>query len=176
MSNQARRRAGFTIVELLIVVVVIAILAAISIVAYTNIQQRARDSVRKADVATIEKALKLYAVDNGPMYVGSGCGYAGNGSGWFNYPYGSPGEDMNVCLKNQGYMTETVKDPHDTFNCTSGTQDCRKYAKYTCLQGGVPVTYVYANLETKAQTSTDTDGTCDANLDANFGFNYYVKF
>jgi prepilin-type N-terminal cleavage/methylation domain-containing protein len=35
---------GFTIVELLIVIVVIAILAAISIVAYTGIQDRARNS------------------------------------------------------------------------------------------------------------------------------------
>lgn len=35
---------GFTIVELLIVIVVIAVLAAISVVAYAGIQNRARDS------------------------------------------------------------------------------------------------------------------------------------
>jgi len=56
---------GFTIVELLIVIVVIAILAAISIVAYNGIQQRGRDAQRKNDVATFQKALELYHADNG---------------------------------------------------------------------------------------------------------------
>lgn len=46
MSDQK----GFTIVELLIIIVVIAILAAISIVAYTGIQDRARNSAA-ADLA-----------------------------------------------------------------------------------------------------------------------------
>lgn len=56
---------GFTIVELLIVIVVIAILAAITIVAYNGIQQRARDAERNTEMKTIEKALALYFVDNG---------------------------------------------------------------------------------------------------------------
>lgn len=51
MSSTAKRHAGFTIVELQIVIVVIAILATISIVAYNGIQQRARDSQRKSDLA-----------------------------------------------------------------------------------------------------------------------------
>ena len=56
---------GFTIVELLIVMVVIAILAAISIVAYNGIQERATNSRRLSDVKTIEKALELYKNDKG---------------------------------------------------------------------------------------------------------------
>lgn len=58
-------KRGFTIVELLIVIVVIAILAAISVVAYNGVQTRARDNVRKSDLATIAKALDLYLTDNG---------------------------------------------------------------------------------------------------------------
>lgn len=41
--------------ELLIVVVVIGVLAAITIVAFNNIQQRSRDADRKSDIATIKK-------------------------------------------------------------------------------------------------------------------------
>lgn len=55
---------GFTIVELLIVIVIIAILAAISIVAYNGVQARSRDSIREKNIATIIKALELYYIDN----------------------------------------------------------------------------------------------------------------
>ena len=62
MTNTNR---GFTIVELLIVIVVIAILAAITIVAYNGIQGRALDSTRLSDLATIRKALEAYKTVNG---------------------------------------------------------------------------------------------------------------
>ena len=55
-----KRTRGFTIVELLIVIVVIAILATITIVAYRGIQARARDSQRMQDMSQIKKALLLY--------------------------------------------------------------------------------------------------------------------
>lgn len=166
---------GFTIVELLIVIVVIAILAAISIVAFNGIQERARDSQRKSDVATIVKALGLYQVDNGPMHTGSGCGANGNGSGYFNYSYGAPGSDMNQCLKTAGYINTDIRDPRNTTTCAIGNINCRKYLKYTCSQSGAVMTYVYANLETVGHTATDTDGTCAPNIDIEYGMNYYVK-
>lgn len=60
-----RASAAFTIVELLIVIVVIGILAAISIVAYNGIQSRARDAQRASDIAVIKKAILAYEVVNG---------------------------------------------------------------------------------------------------------------
>lgn len=59
------KQKGFTIVELLIVIVVIAILAAISIVAYTGIQDRARYSQALNNLQTINKGIKLYQAQNG---------------------------------------------------------------------------------------------------------------
>tara|TARA_Y100000114_G_scaffold142683_1_gene149501 strand:- start:11043 stop:11591 length:549 start_codon:yes stop_codon:yes gene_type:complete len=55
---------GFTIVELLIVIVVIAILAAITIVAYTGIQNRAYDTTVQNDLASAAKKIELYKTDD----------------------------------------------------------------------------------------------------------------
>ncbi len=89
------KQTGFTIVELLIVIVVIAILAAISIVAYNGIKSRAYDSVRITEAQSIAKAISAYAVNNGTSFIvgggvnGSGYGYVGYGnqsSGSYAYP------------------------------------------------------------------------------------------
>lgn len=65
--NRMERRVqnGFTIVELLIVIVVIAILAAISIVAYNGVQSRARESSTMSDLANISKQIEVYNAANG---------------------------------------------------------------------------------------------------------------
>ncbi|HMQ95676.1 MAG TPA: FISUMP domain-containing protein [Candidatus Saccharibacteria bacterium] len=55
---------AFTIVELLIVVIVIAILATISIVAYNGIRQRATDSAIASKESTAKKKLETYKVEN----------------------------------------------------------------------------------------------------------------
>lgn len=60
-----RRQAGFTLVELLIVIVVVAILATISVVVYNGVQVRARDAKRSSDVQSILRALESYKAING---------------------------------------------------------------------------------------------------------------
>lgn len=59
------RRGGFTIVELLIVIVVIAILATITIVAYNGFQMKSRATVVADNFGKIEKGLRLYGIDAG---------------------------------------------------------------------------------------------------------------
>ena len=59
-----QRQGGFTIVELLIVVIVIGILAAITIVAYTNISNRAESSTAKANAESVLKVVEAYAADD----------------------------------------------------------------------------------------------------------------
>lgn len=61
---QKTKQSGFTIVELLIVVVVIAILAAITIVAYTGIQNRAKNSSASALANNVIKKAEAYNTVN----------------------------------------------------------------------------------------------------------------
>lgn len=65
--------SGFTIVELLIVIVVIAILAAISIVAYNGIQQRVTNSSIISAASNVYKLLVGYVNTNG-VYPGNSAG------------------------------------------------------------------------------------------------------
>lgn len=55
---------GFTIVELLVVIVVIGVLAAITIVSYTGISARATQSTLMSDLTNAVRRIKLYQVDN----------------------------------------------------------------------------------------------------------------
>ena len=60
-----QKQQGFTIVELLIVIVVIGILALLVITTFTGIQQRARDTERQTDVKAIHGQLEAYYAQNG---------------------------------------------------------------------------------------------------------------
>ncbi len=62
------KKTGFTIVELLVVIVVIAILAAITIVAYNGIQNRAKDSAAQAEAAQVTQKILSYAVEHSDAY------------------------------------------------------------------------------------------------------------
>jgi prepilin-type N-terminal cleavage/methylation domain-containing protein len=59
------KQSGFTIVELLIVIVVIGILAAITIVAFNGISVRAENTKTISGVTAYAKAFTMYAIDNG---------------------------------------------------------------------------------------------------------------
>jgi len=159
------KRTGFTIVELLIVIVVIGVIAAITVVAFSGVQARARDTARKNDLAQLSKATKLYAVDNGD-YAEVNCGASGNGWLVADYDGAGPALPINTCLTNGGYLSKILADPGGLSAC--GGLTCYAYMKGSCGLG----TYYYAHLETMPQTSTDLDATCNPGYDTAYGMNY----
>jgi general secretion pathway protein G len=64
-SLNKRFQKGFTIVELLIVIVVIGILAALVITTYNGIQQKGRNTERTTDIKAIQGQLEAYYAQNG---------------------------------------------------------------------------------------------------------------
>jgi len=60
-----KRCAGFTLIELMIVVVILAALAGMVLPKVLNRQDVAKGYIAKADIAAITTGLKLYKIDNG---------------------------------------------------------------------------------------------------------------
>ena len=100
-SGKANKQKGFTIIELLIVIVIIAILSAIVIVAYTGIQQRDRVAVLQSDLNNASTQLGIDNVNNSTYPATESAANGGQGlkaspGTTYQYTYTSSGN--SYCL------------------------------------------------------------------------------
>ena len=135
------KQQGFTIVELLIVIVVIGILAALVITTFTGIQQKARNTERQTDIKALHGQVEAYFAQNG------------------KYPTLANLNDTTWRAANmKGLDAEALKDPRGTAQtlvaapaadayayavlasddtaCDNTTKDCAKYTLTTTYEGG----------------------------------------
>lgn len=139
-------RRGFTVVELVIVVGIVGILAAVVAAGFTSVQKDARDAQVKSGAQKIAEAIELWSLETRlqPRQIGVGNGSSGvmqnnngvqrcsgaqgNGGGWFGS--GSYPCTMEDALVQMGYLDEDLvsSTPPNTKYGTSA----RSYMLYSC--------------------------------------------
>jgi general secretion pathway protein G len=114
-EKRARRKGGFTLIEVLLVVVIIGILVGVAIPRLGGRVRQAEESRAKADIQSIGLALRMYELDNGE-YPGSLQGLVTeSGARNWNGPYlesGLPkdpwGRDYIYARSSTGYTLKSL--------------------------------------------------------------------
>ena len=156
MISLKKRNQGFTIVELLIVIVVIGILALLVITTYSGIQQKARNSKRQTDVQSLQTQLEAFYSQNG--YYPSLTDM--NTSSWISTNMKSL--DVNALIdpsnatQSQTLVTAPVAKSYayavtdsSGASCETTDTNCAKYTLTATYEGTVngQSTYAKSNLD-----------------------------
>lgn len=94
---------GFTIVELLVVIVVIGVLAALTITAYSQVQQRARTAAASTALVDVRKKLEAFRIETGNYPASLSLASVVN-SEQVEYEYATTGTDYCITARHRGVV------------------------------------------------------------------------
>lgn len=135
------KQKGFTIVELLIVIVIIGILAMLVLNTFSGAQQKARDTERQTDANSVAKQLEAYYAEKGgyPTFAQFGTTpttAAALLKGTSENAYQAPGASgatfswqasTTTNKDNYGYVASTAPTGGAFAACTTGTDTCQSF-------------------------------------------------
>ena len=163
-----KQQFGFTIVELLIVIVVIGILAAITIVAFNGVQNKARLTVLKSDLAQAAKTMESFKVqdssENYPADLAAAktAGLKGSSDTVFQYSVNNTTSPKTYCITatTQGvfgtafYTTQTggVNDGTCPGQSPTGTPNLIANSSFETASSAVTIRTNYAKDPSAANT------------------------
>lgn len=146
------KQKAFTIVELMVVIVVIGILAAISTVSYNGAQQRARDTKRVHDVDSIVTALTAITTSGKGSFGESDSGYGDVTIGFIDTGPPTAGYTASIkdWLTQNQYLGDGINEPMYVYNT-------RDYAVTLCQDADVTKNrrVVMARLENVPSRTVD---------------------
>lgn len=133
---------GFSFVELLVTITIIAVITAVGVVSYSQVSKRSRDSRRVSDLEQFRSALELYKSDNS-YYPSGGCGGA-------TCTYVAATTGLAI-LVTDGYMPSIPTDPQgNEYSYQANTQSGSNYYGY-CMSTSVEL------VPTQAPCTADGD-------------------
>lgn len=164
IKPKGQTQSGFTIVELLIVVVVIAILAAITIVSYNGITNRANATSAQETASTVQKKAELFNTDCAspstckgyPVSLSDLTG-APTGSSYFIGGGVSPTANPGVAPTASNGKNTVQYIPCGTF--TSG-QSSTPATNVTAVAGAKINYWAFSGATVTTISVGDTSGTC----------------
>lgn len=141
--KQLKQQKGFTIVELLIVIVVIGILATLVIVTFTGIQQKARNTKRQTDINAINSHVEAFYAQNGYYptlaHMNDATWRASNIKGLdpaaLKDPKGSA-QTLVAAPAANSYAYAVTDDGGSAANCAADETVCSRYTLTATLEGG----------------------------------------
>ncbi len=141
-------KKGFSLMELLVAISIIAILTAVGVVSYGSINKRSRDVRRKSDLEQIRSALELYRADNG--FYPAACG-----ASWSDISC------LKTALVDASYLSNLPTDPKGaSYRFKASNPSAGQYYGYC--------------LETTVETDVPTSGSLPCAAE-NSSYNFTVK-
>ncbi|MFZ5438343.1 MAG: type II secretion system protein [Patescibacteria group bacterium] len=147
---------GFTMIELLIVMVILSLLLVVGIGSFVSSQIKSRDSARKTDLQNIVRALELYYNDKGEYPIDTGK------VGILGQEWGEPFVDPNNT--ETLYMNLLPSDPGGyTYYYTSVTGDRYQLYAYLENENDIDLNKDGANIQVYTGTDCGVSGIVTCN-------------
>jgi len=150
------KKKGFTLIELIVVIAIIAILSAVVLISYAGAQKRSHDATRKSDLNAIATAVMSYYSSHKRMLDYGGALDSSN------VDYGA----LEDKLKGEGFLTSIPVDPLES-----------NLSYYLYLSLADKAGAVYAKMETndRAGNQCAVDTNCLGAPPAGYNYGIMIK-